>query len=292
MSWKTAVKSLASFLLVAIPAAGDELIRNAAEGTCVAGPETLCLGGGQFSVEVDWQDDDLVTGRGQVLGLGGDDWGLFYLDDSRYLELLVRVADACAVNGHYWVFLAGLSDYEQTVTVTDTVGASVVQYLNLPGSFLTVTDTSAIPCPSASGATPSGGSEGVPVMTLVNGRFLVELEWEDFAMNTGFGQPITATSYSGVFSTADPSTPDVAVKLVDGSADNGFFQLTWAGATNLGLALRVTDLCSGNVRTYTNPVGMTAATTVDTTAFATDACDVFSDGFESGNTSAWSASVP
>ena len=111
-------------------------------------------------------------------------------------------------------------------------------------------------------------------------------------MTTRFGQPVAVTSHSGYFWLTDPTNPEVVVKLFDGSGDNGFFHVTWGGTTDFGLTLRVTDLCSGAVETYTNPLGTTAATTTDTMAFQADDCDVFSDGFESGDTAAWSSTVP
>ena len=127
MPGPTIVKYLSVIIFLSLPTT------LAAAGDCVPGPNTLCFNEGRFSVEVDWQDPSMNAGQGQVLPPGGDDWGFFYFDDSNTLELLAQVLDGCANNGHYWVFLAGLSDYEQTVTVTDTVGGGTFEVDNLPG---------------------------------------------------------------------------------------------------------------------------------------------------------------
>ena len=253
---------------------------------CVPGPNYLCLGG--FGVEVDWEDPSLVTGQGEVL-LEGSDWGLFYFEDSRYLELAVHVLNGCDINGNYWVFASGLSDYQQTITITDFVtGGGPVVYDNPAGEFFYLADTNAISCPTMKrdGRHVSEETEnGMPLgLSLVGDRFRAELSWKDFVANEGDGQPVVVTSHSGYFWLFDAANPSVFVKIFDGSADNGFFHVLWGAMTNVELALRVTDLCDGTQRTYFKSLGQPAETVADTTAFR---CEIFADGFESGDTSAW-----
>jgi hypothetical protein len=47
--------------------------------------------------------------------------GLFWFFTGANLELAVKVLDGTALNGHFWIFYAALTDLEYTVTVTDTV---------------------------------------------------------------------------------------------------------------------------------------------------------------------------
>jgi len=50
----------------------------------------------------------------------GDDSGLFWFFDDQNLELAVKVIDACSFNNRYWVYAAGLTNLEVTLTVEDT----------------------------------------------------------------------------------------------------------------------------------------------------------------------------
>lgn len=293
--------------LVALASAGTASATPTTEGACTPGPTTLCLLD-QFSVEVSWEDADSNTGAGQVLPFTIGDAGYFSYDDPRYLELQVQVLDGCSFNGNYWVFMAGLSAYDQAVTVTDTVGGGVAQYANTLGQFdLSIGDTAAIPCPVSAHqggdpvAPPSVGSfsvtsqlgAGAPPLGLGNGRFEVRVNWEDFNGGTGVGQPHLVTSDSGAFTFFSPQSPQLAIKIFDGSAINGSFWVVFGGTTNLQFILEVTDRCTGQVSAYSNPLGVSVGTVADTAAFdATPSCLLLFDGFESGGTSAWSAVFP
>ena len=76
----------------------------------------LCLG--RFQVEVEWEDGDGRTGRGiseRLTARSGDFW--FF--EPANIELVVKVLDGCAINGHYWVFAVGLTDVALTMKVRD-----------------------------------------------------------------------------------------------------------------------------------------------------------------------------
>lgn len=275
----------------------------APEGACVAGPESLCLLN-QIAVEVEWQDAAMNNGMGQVLPLVTLDYGFFSYDAARYLELQVQVVDACGFNDRYWVLMAGLSDYAQNVTITDTSTGNMVTYNNPQGAYsLSLLDTDALPCaPAADGAMPE--DRGMPaattlvgsssaVLSLGGGRYEARVDWEDFGGNTGAGTAIPVTADSGAFGLIGPTTPDLAIKVFDGSAINGSTWVVFGGPTNLKFDLQVTDVCTGQVRTYSNPLGVQATTQADTAAFvASPSCLLLIDGFESGSTSAWTSAVP
>lgn len=118
--------------------------------TCVTDPNTLCLNGGRFMVQVTWTDFQGHTGLGNVVpGASSNDSGLFWFFGPDNWELLVKVLGGCGVNGHYWVFGAAATDVGYTIQVTDTVTGAVRTYTNPLGTTSPAfTDTTAFgSCP-------------------------------------------------------------------------------------------------------------------------------------------------
>jgi len=78
------------------------------------------------SVTVLVEDGRLVLGTWQ---------GVYFceFDGPRQRELLIKVVDGRAFNGHFWVFYGALSDVAYTVTVTDTTTGAVRTYVNRSG---------------------------------------------------------------------------------------------------------------------------------------------------------------
>ncbi|MCP3963208.1 MAG: hypothetical protein GY719_35660 [bacterium] len=265
-------------------------------GFCVPGPETLCLVGNRFAVEVDWEDFDSATGNGQVMPIAvGDSVGFLYFDDARYLELMIKVLDGCAINGRFWVFAAGLSDYFQTLTVTDTATAVARTYVNPLGEYPHLIDTAAFAtCPRSRAHHRDVTRQwNATALELIEGRFSLEVEWRDFVGATGSGQPVALTSHSGYFWFFSNLSPELAVKLLDASTLNGNFWVTFGATTDVEINLRVTDQLCRATRSYLKPLGAPGETVSDRDSFAATAdCVIFGDGFENGNLSAWSGSVP
>lgn len=108
---------------------------------CVPGPEDLCLNGNRFEVAISFRDDD-TAGAAKAVALTGKA-GYFWFFESQNVEVVVKVLDGRAVNGHWWVFFGALSDVEYTVTVTDTVTGAVRTYHNPEGVFASRADTAA-----------------------------------------------------------------------------------------------------------------------------------------------------
>src|SRR6185312_14908619 len=80
-------------------------------------PTKLPLRSGRFVVTVDFIDPrDGKTGYGQAVPLMADTTGAFWFFDSANLELMIKVIDGQAVNGHFWVFYGALSDVDYTIT--------------------------------------------------------------------------------------------------------------------------------------------------------------------------------
>jgi PKD repeat protein len=108
----------------------------------------LCLNGGRFKVSVNWTKPDNTTGSGTAVPLT-DDSGYFWFFDSTNIEAVVKVLNGCGLGGHYWVFLAGLTNLQATVTVVDTNNGTAKPYNNPQGvAFAPVQDTNAFAtCP-------------------------------------------------------------------------------------------------------------------------------------------------
>jgi hypothetical protein len=109
-----------------------------------AGTQLLCLNDDRFTVATTWRDPRTgATGTGQPRPLTGGDTGAFWFFAPENLEVMVKVLDGRAVNGHFWVFFGALSDVEYTVTVTDRTTGAVKAYHNPPYRFGSRADTSA-----------------------------------------------------------------------------------------------------------------------------------------------------
>ena len=121
---------------------------DAVTGPCVAGATTLCLNGGRFRVEATFQTAEGANGVGQAQPLT-DDTGYLWFFDEDNVEVVVKVLNACGIDGHYWVFAGGLTDVRVVITVTDTKTGVPKEYRNPQKTpFAPVQDTEAFAtCP-------------------------------------------------------------------------------------------------------------------------------------------------
>lgn len=114
---------------------------------CFAGPNTLCLNDGRFEAEVEWETatDSGSGGANRVT----DDSGAFWFFRPTNLEMLIKVLDGCAVNGHYWVFFSATTNVGFELTVTDSRTGLSRPYSNTLGeNAKPVLDTTAFAtCP-------------------------------------------------------------------------------------------------------------------------------------------------
>ncbi len=107
-------------------------------------------------------------------------------------------------------------------------------------------------------------------LCLQNGRFQVSVQWSDFQGNTGVGTVASgATSNeSGVMWFFGPDNWELLIKVLDGCGVNGHHWVFGAAATNIQYTIQVTDTQTGEVKTYSNPLGTTSPAITDTAAFA------------------------
>lgn len=80
---------------------------------------TAFLHGEQFQVHVEWSNPrDGSRGFGYARRLT-DESATYWFFDPANVELTVKILDGRAINGHWWVFLASMTDLEVKVTVYD-----------------------------------------------------------------------------------------------------------------------------------------------------------------------------
>ena len=124
-------------------------LRPTGEGptACAQDETNLCLADGRFEVRADWRSSPSKAGVANSI-VRTDDSGEFTFFSSDNVELVVKVLNGCAVNGHYWVFAAGATNLEYILVVKDHVGGSTQSYFNplfVPGRM--TSDLEAFPCP-------------------------------------------------------------------------------------------------------------------------------------------------
>jgi hypothetical protein len=117
---------------------------------CRPDATTHCLADGRFKVTAEWATQFGGSGSGQAI-LPSADSGEFWFFNPNNTELLVKVLDACDLPefNSFWVFAAGLTNVEVTLTVEDTGSDEVKVYTNQQGAFFApILDTSAFEtCP-------------------------------------------------------------------------------------------------------------------------------------------------
>lgn len=110
----------------------------------------------RFKVEVTWDDPRVGSGHGKAVPLTDESGGFWFFDEEN-LEVTVKLLDGRAVNGHFWVFLASMTDVGFTLKVTwlddpclSAVidpplgpGCAVRTYVQAPGANRNVLDVEA-----------------------------------------------------------------------------------------------------------------------------------------------------
>ncbi len=115
-------------------------------GTCEVDAETSCLRDARYSLEAEWWNPEGDGGAAELVHAGTNDSGLFRFFDPDNWELLIKVLDGCAANGHVWVFGASTTDLGYAIRVTDTVTGELREYRNEPGRpAQAITDVKSFP---------------------------------------------------------------------------------------------------------------------------------------------------
>ena len=228
--------------------------------------------------------------------------GLFRFFGADNWEVLIKVLDGCAVNGHHWVYGASTTDLGYEIRVRDTTTDAVKEYRNEPGRpAAAITDGKAFPGACEPGASSpvavsdlrlrgSQGEEMAPVsllgesesgcvtngtsLCLADSRFEVAVDWSTAGGGEGPGRTVPGgTNNSGLFYFFGSNNWEMLIKVLDGCAINGHHWVYSAAATDLGLDIRVTDTMTGSTWSYEKEPGPPAAAITESEAFP-DSCGV------------------
>lgn len=116
--------------------------------SCATTSTVACMNDRRFRVAMSWEIPDGTRGYGSLLAFSGDSLRATFFNPGN-VEVVLKVLDGCAVNQRFWVFVAGLTNVEVKIHVTDTHTGEVWEYENpLDQAFAPVQDTSAFAdCP-------------------------------------------------------------------------------------------------------------------------------------------------
>ena len=103
-----------------------------------------------FEVKVNWRTASGQTGQGQLAQPPSADSALYYFFSPENWELMVKVLDGCALNGHYWVFTAASTDVAYEVRIDRRNSDQELRIENPLGvAAPAVTNIEAFPCDPA-----------------------------------------------------------------------------------------------------------------------------------------------
>lgn len=112
----------------------------------------LCLGEDRFAATVDFFDPKGPGWTSARTKVFSRDTGFFTFFDETNVEVMVKVLDACGVDGHYWVFAGGATDLGIRLTVLDNATERSAGYETAAGRpFRAITDLRAFPCSEGTG---------------------------------------------------------------------------------------------------------------------------------------------
>ena len=241
---------------------------------------------------------EIVHRRASDFGLAAGESALFWFFDRDNAEILVKVLDACAVNGHRWVFLGPVTDLAFNLEVLELSTGKRWRYRNPAGrTAATRSDTAAFPCdaaaasragtgpsPAPGDAGPLGGSlspvrgrvaetgtetdcePGGASLTL-KGGYKVGMCYETPQGRTGDALDFRLdSSQSGLLYFFDPDNAEVLIKVLDGCSLNGHRWVYVAPVTDLAFNLHI-DGPDGKRWTHRNRQGQTASTASDLSFF-------------------------
>lgn len=112
-------------------------------GTCSATSTLLCLNESRFDARVTWTTPDGASGAGQIFPISTDT-GAFWFFSPNNLELVVKLVDGRAINGHFWVFAGALTNVAYTLHIFDHRTGTSWEWENPQGTLSSFADTSSL----------------------------------------------------------------------------------------------------------------------------------------------------
>ena len=231
--------------------------------------------------------------------LDADRSALLYFFGRDNAEILIKVLDGCAINGHRWVFVAPVTDLPFQLNLRETgpyVGKTKHEWgiWNPKGvKARTVSDNTAFPCSpeeiAAASPAADSGFGGVdlaeqssptglglgsgtdcepagPALTL-RGGYTVSMCYETYEGRTGDARDWGLdSSQSALLYFFDRDNVEVLIKVLDGCGINRHRWIFAAPVTDLAFNLHV-ESPTGERWTHRNRLGQTADTAADVSAF-------------------------
>jgi hypothetical protein len=116
---------------------------------------------------------------------------------------------------------------------------------------------------------PSSPCADPNTLCLQGGRFQVSVQWTDFQGHSGLASvvPGVSSNDSGLMWFFAPDNWELLVKVLNGCGVNGHYWVFGAAATDVAYTIQVTDTQTGEIKTYTNPLGTSSPAITDTAAF-------------------------
>lgn len=120
-------------------------------------------------------------------------------------------------------------------------------------------------------ATAGGCFPDATTLCLRGGDYAVSATWTDFEGHQGVAHPASArTSQSGLLTFFSTTNWELQIKVLNGCGLNSHRWVFAAGTTNVGFALRVEEMATGEVWTFDNPLGTAPEPILDIEAFPCD----------------------
>lgn len=124
-------------------------ILDAGSSPC-RGPESeaaLYLDGGRFRIDVAWRDGHGGEGVARPAPEASPSAGVMWFFEPSNWEVLVKIVDGCALNGHRWLFATAATNVGFTLRAVDTGSGKVYEFSNPPGRVPSpLQATQAFPC--------------------------------------------------------------------------------------------------------------------------------------------------
>lgn len=240
------------------------------QGPCRPSATALCLGQGRFRAELFYHDRDNRRGDAYAVPWSASS-GAFWFYDYGNPEAVVKLTAGTPADGSPALFFGPLTDSYLALTVTDLTTGETRRYPGEPGSLPAFADLTAFPPAATEPAallTPGPVQEArsllpsttpcVPAPTrlcLYNGRFVVELRFQNDAGVEELARAFAHGERAGYFAFGDQNDVEAAFKLLDGRALNGRFWLFSTTLTSRRATLTITDTLDGTVHAFTKPEG-------------------------------------
>ena len=110
----------------------------------------LCLHDGRFSATAEYRDPRTAEWKPAAANSLTRDAGYYTFLQPGNVEIFLKVLDACATNGRYWVYMGGATDLAVRVRVghqpEDEAERRVRDYETARGPFVAVRDSRAFAC--------------------------------------------------------------------------------------------------------------------------------------------------